>query len=440
MSECSKVEKMLPSLSELTIGVQTLDDKKGAKRARDEEEEAAKKRAREEEEAARKRAIDEPRFFKDLILRPAEAYPSPAFELSSAIVVEKAGEADVRVDFTVEYEKEEPKRVRVKNDMENDESGDCFYLKFEASTQQAYLGSLLRERDPTDCKVWRVNTTSMQGIGRTLVETTTAMMSHLNRGQEARMNLIDASIFTARNAPLVEWKMMEYLCVKRGYSFYEALGYGDTDHESAEADKEKMDKCLRRNNILFGTALGKLRRTLERTYPRQDPRGQAALKNVEAAMTDEQTTKWAKLSLRDLLEEMEAIADGFDPRNEDAPITSTQKTAILRNPFYLKRTWAGLMEKGGAAKALEILAFLNSLKIDLGMPYTSNMFRKTLYPAADGGHTELLINGDGTGYEEVRVGEGDFRLVGLSSEPKEAARIVRDEVFPRMALLFLPER
>ena len=415
---------MLPSLSELTIGAQTV---------------AERKRARGEEEAARKRAREQPTFFQDLILRPAEVYPAPSLELSSAVVVEKAGEADVRVDLTVEYEKD-PKRVRVKNDSDEDKSGDCFYLKFEGSTKKAYLGSLLRETDPSVCKIWRVNSTSMQSLGRTLVETTTIMMSHLNRGGRAELSLIDASLFTARNTPLVEWSMQEYLSFKRGYSFYEALGYGDVDHEDAQTVKERMNECLRRNNLLFGTPLGELQETLRREFAQPDRRGEAAVSNVEGAMTGEQGRDWAGRSLRDLLAEMEATAHGFDPRKEDAPITSTQKTAILKNPFYLKRTWAGLMEKGGAAKALEILAFLNSLKIDIGMPYTSNMFRKTLYPSPSGGHTHILINGDGTGYEEVRVEKGDFRLVGLSSEPKEVARVVRDKVFPRMGLLWLPER
>jgi len=225
--------------------------------------------------------------------------------------------------------------------------------------------------------------------------------------------------------------MMEYLCVKRGYSFYEALGYGDVDHHLAKTDKKKMNECLRRNNLLFGTPIGELRNTLQREYP-GDLRVQDAVRNVEEAMTDEQKKKWGGLSLRGLLEQMEEVAKKYDPRENAAGM---QRAWVLQN---LKDTWLSLMTTAGAADALEIVTFLNSLNVDIGMSYRSNMFRKTLYPDPSGGHTHIRINSDGTAYEEVSVGEGDFRLVGMESNPKEVAWAVKENFFPG-ALLWLPE-
>jgi hypothetical protein len=139
---------------------------------------------------------------------------------------------------------------------------------------------------------------------------------------------------------------------------------------------------------------------------------------------------------------MEKTAKLYDPRRDGAPISGMQKIAVNQNTDYLRVTWKTQLENADAAGALEILAFLGSIKIHIGMPYSSNMFRKTLYPASDGGHTHILIKGDGTAYEHVRVKESNVRLAGLASEPTEAAKIVRDEIFPGMALLwlFLPER
>ena len=411
---------MLPLLSDLTIDART----------------------------EQKRPREESAFFSKLINWPEHLEKKtlfPRLVLRSAIVV-RAQQRDVRIDLNTVYENKNdamvPTRVFVKDDGGDKKEELCFDLEISSATT-AYIGSLLRAPNPRHCKVWKVGSDDMQGLGRTLVEMTTSMMSQLSR-QDCRLSLNDASEFTSRNCPLVPWKMREYLAVKRGYSYYEALGYGDVEHEPVEKVKDALNGCLERNNLLFDTPLGKLRDTLAERYTKHDVRASKAAENVENTLTADQKTKWAALSIRYLLNSMEEKASEFDPRRREVEVTLSEleKGAIRDSPVAVRFFWKkqlGESQSAEAAEVSEMHAFLGALRIDLGMPYWTNMFRKTLY-AREGGHTHLLINEDGNAFEEVPVAKGEFRVVGLeSSPPSPVPEMMREALF-RNAPTWIPER
>ena len=402
--------------------------------------------------------INWPEHFKNLDTTPrivADPTKGDAtgLVLTYAIVIEgPPAERDIRVNLNVSYEVRDgnvvPVRVFVKGPREGLHEELCLEAELKRG-RSLYTHSLLRERDAAGnldsamCQVWKVGPDDdRQGIGRALITMLTTMMSQVFRGN-SYLSLEDASRYTARNCPLVHHDMAEYLAIKRGYGFYEALGY-TAEHvrnmEMVEVEKA-MNRYLLWNNTLFGTPIKELRQAMSAAdrfrgvLNGMEPRAWDAVLEIETSLTlyPEWAASWALLSVRALLDRMERAAAEFDPRNGERRMMRDE-AALLRTSQGVRNVWTSRLPDPSETRAL--LGFLNGIRMDRFMLYSRSLHKYKNVYKNDGDDRQLIrrhvvINDEGTEFATVPIEEQRFRLVGIESNKESVVPwVIRHNLFP----------
>ena len=175
------------------------------------------------------------------------------------INIKRDGERDVRVDLNVHYENGKPTRLFVEGSRGlSGEDELCLSVKLDVGKGTLYIESLFNTATPHDCDAWVVGTDGeRKGIGFAVMRMLTSIADQLFSGNVTLL-LRDGSRFTAERTPLVSMTMTEYFRMKRGFGFYEGLGFMDAMTEGRDTiddEHTRMREVLEWHGDVFGTPL-----------------------------------------------------------------------------------------------------------------------------------------------------------------------------------------
>jgi len=387
---------------------------------------SSKRGHREDDVQVQKRAREE-LFF----MRAMRNVGDGNFTNKLALVVERPEAREVRVDLNVEYKDGVPTRLFVEGSRSfGGEEELCLAVKFSADTGLLYIESLFNTATPHECDAWVVGAQQERsGIGKAVMRVVTSIADELF-ANNVTLLLTDASHFTAANTPILDVFMTEYLRLKRGFGYYEGLGFMSTDtkhRDTAAKEAERMKETVRWHDVVFDTPLVSMQDTFESEFP-GDMNGMTSvaykahrsvltsIANSEEQAGEEQAGEVMRLlgdlSLRGVLGLLEATANPLRPTTENDVDEVFKKRWRLssRSSSGMRYLWRAIL-KGRDRRVDLALTLLDNLVFKyLVFKDSFSEATKTLF-AGEGGHVHVLPR------EGVqKVPRGGFRIVGTDSD------------------------